>query len=146
MFRILGQDALYVEIADVFKKRLGELAEEGSEFAELLEGAEPSYIMNSITEEHTFFLRVPDEYTPEQIQTMCDAALAILKATVEEVPCIEVNGIRQKYQVVITNWEEPELIGLRKTPGMSSEAVFKPIFESLDAPGKMNSAFQDDYL
>lgn len=149
MFRILGQDALYVEIAQVFKKRMMELAGDDAaekEFRELLEGSETSYIMNGTTEEHTFFIHVPKELTPEQIQTMADASLAILKRTVEETPCIEVNEVRQKYQVVITNWEEPEIIGLRKTPGMSSEAVFKPIIQALDGPGRANSSFQDRYF
>ncbi|MDO5862337.1 MAG: hypothetical protein Q4Q58_06070 [Thermoplasmata archaeon] len=149
MFRILGQDALYVEIAQVFMRRLSELAkDEGAEkeLKELLAKSEPMYIMNGTTEEHTFFIRVPEDVTPEQIQTMCDASLEILKRTVEETPAIEVDGVRQKYQVVITNWEEPEIIGLRKTPGMSSGEVFKPIIQSLDGAGRANSSFQDRYF
>ena len=80
-----------------------------------------------------------DEYTPKLGSlTMADASLEILKRTVETVPCVEVEGIRQKYQVIITNWEEPEIIGMNKTPGMSSGEVFKPIFQSLDKPGRAN--------
>ncbi len=141
MFKILGRDALYIDIPAVFKKRMLELSgddEKEKLFKEILEKSEVTYLLNGTTEEHTFFIRVPKDVTPEQIQTLADASLEILKRTVETVPCVEVEGIRQKYQVIITNWEEPEIIGMNKTPGMSSGEVFKPIFQSLDKPGRAN--------
>ncbi len=147
MFNILGRESLYLDIPAVFKARMLELCGEGEEVVKgLLERSEVQDIMNGTTEEHTFFIQVPKEYTPEQIQLMCDSALAILSRTVETVPCIDVDGVRQKYQVVITNWEEPEIIGLRKTPGMSSGEVFKPIIQGLDAPGRANSSFSDQFF
>ena len=147
MFNILGREALYLDIPAVFKARMLELCGEDEEgFKALLEGSDVQYLMNGTTEEHTFFIRVPKEYTPEQIQSMADAALAILGRTVEDVPCIDVDGVRQKYQVVITNWEEPEIIGLRKTPGMSSGEVFKPIIRGLDDPGRPNSSMSDQFF
>lgn len=141
MFKILGKDALYIDIPVVFKKRMLELAgddEKESMFKEIVEKSEVTYLLNGTTEEHTFFIRVPKDVTPDQIQTLADASLEILKRTVETVPCVEVDDIRQKYQVIITNWDEPEIIGLNKTPGMSSGEVFKPIFQSLSKPGRAN--------
>ena len=150
MFRILGEDALYIDIATTFKRRLKELASADDEgerkFADMLDRSEILHLLNGTTEEHTFFIRVPKELTPEEIQSMADAALAILGRTVEETPLIDVDGIRQRYQVVITNWEEPEIIGKNKTPGMSSGEVFKPIFQSLDAPGKANFSMQNQFF
>ena len=42
---------------------------------------------------------------------------------------------------IISNNKEPEIIGLRKTPGMTSVEVFKPIFRDWVAPGKSNPYF-----
>ncbi len=149
MFKILGEDALYIDIPDTFKKRMLALAgddEKEKVFKEIVGRSEVTYLLNGTTEEHTFFIRVPEDVTPEQIQTMADASLEILKRTVENTPCVEVEGVRQKYQVIITNWEEPEIIGKNKTPGMSSGAVFKPIIQSLDKPGKANPYHADQFL
>ena len=150
MFRILGEDALYIDIAATFKRRLEELASADDEkekgFRELLDRSEILYLLNGTTEEHTFFIRVPEELTPEEIQSMADAVLSILGRTVEETPLIDVDGIRQKYQVIITNWDEPEIIGKNKTAGMSSGEVFKPIFRSLDAPGRANFSAQNQFF
>ena len=93
MFKILGSDALYIDIPAVFKKRMLELAgddEKEKLFKEILEKSEVTYLLNGTTEEHTFFIRVPKDVTPEQIQTLADASLEILKRTVEAIPCVEV--------------------------------------------------------
>ena len=147
MWKILGKDALYVEIPQVWKQRMLELAgddEKSSKFKEIVEGAEVTYMLNGTTEEHTFFIRVPDDITPDDIQVLADVALDILKKS--ETPCIEIEGVRQRYQVIITNWHEPEIIGMNKTPGMSSGEVFKPIIRGLDGPGRLNSAFNDQFF
>ena len=148
MFRILGEDALYIDIAATFKRRLGELASADDEkekgFRELLDRSEILYLLNGTTEEHTFFIRVPDDITPDDIQVLADVALDILKKS--EAPCIEIEDVRQRYQVIITNWHEPEIIGMNKTPGMSSGEVFKPIIQGLDGPGRLNSAFNDQFF
>lgn len=147
MFKILGADALYIDIPQTFKRRLEELSsDDEKDLVTQLGRSEVTYMLNGTTEEHTFFIRVPEDVTPEQIQMMSDATLAILKRTVENTPCVEVEGIRQKYQVIITNWEEPEIIGLNKTPGMSSGAVFKPIIKALDDPGRANSTQQNQFF
>ncbi len=151
MWKILGRDALYVEIPDVWKQRMLELSEslpEDSEkaarFREIVGDAEVTYLLNGTTEEHTFFIRIPDEIEPEEIQVLADVALDVLKKTQD--PCISINDVVQKYQVVITNWHEPEIIGLNKTPGMSSGEVFKPIIKGLDAPGRVNTAYGNQYF
>ena len=147
MFKILGADALYIDIPQTFKRRLEELSsDDEKDLVTQLGRSEVTYMLNGTTEEHTFFIRVPEDVTPEQIQMMSDATLAILKRTVENTPCVEVEGVRQKYQVIITNWEEPEIIGLNKTPGMSSGAVFKPIIKALDDPGRANSTQQNQFF
>ena len=147
MWKILGRDAIYLDIPVVWKQRMLELSGEGEKadkFRDIVGKSEVTYMLNRISDEHTFFIKVPDEITPEEIQILADVALDILKAS--EDPCIEVEGVRQRYQVVITNWKEPEIIGLNKTPGMSSGEVFKPIIQGLDAPGRANPAFNDRFL
>ena len=147
MWKILGKDAIYLDIPLVWKQRMLELAGEGEKedkFREIVGKSEVTYMLNGTTEEHTFFIKVPDEITPEEIQILADVALDILKNT--ESPCIEVEGVRQRYQVIITNWKEPEIIGLNKTEGMSSGEVFKPIIQALNAPGRLNSQFNDQYF
>lgn len=150
MFKILGEEALYIDIPAVFKRRLNELASDEDEkeryLKEVLARSKVQYMMNGTTEEHTFFIRIPEDVDPEHVQVLADAVLAILTRTVENVPAVEVDGVRQKYQVVVTNWEEPEIIGTRKTPGMSSGAVFKPVFKSLDTPGRPNSSMADQFF
>lgn len=150
MFSILGREALYVELADVFKQRMTELADpsDGKEayFLEVLKDSDVTYMFNAIDETHTFFIRVPKEITPDQIQTMADASLQILGRTVEEVPCVAVDDVRQRYNVIITNYEEPEIIGIHKTDGYSSGQVFMPIFDSLGKGGRPNPAFNDRFL
>lgn len=147
MFKILGSDALYIDIAATWKRRMLELAgddEKSQKFKDIVNRSEVTYMLNGTTEEHTFFIRVPDDITPEEIQILADVTLDILKPL--EYPPVEVEGVRQKYQVVITNWKEPEIIGLNKTPGYSSGEVFKPIIQGLDAPGKANPNMLNNYF
>lgn len=148
MFKILGKEALYLDIADTWKSQMLAHATADDEktkfFRETVEVSEVKYLMNPVSEEHSFFIRVSDDITPEQIQSMADVALEILKGL--DCPCISVDDVVQKYQVVIGNYHEPEIIGLRKTPGMSSGEVFKPIIQGLDAPGRMNANTQNQYF
>lgn len=139
MWKILGEDAIYIDIPETWKRRTIALAGEGEKqdrFKKIVGKSEVTYLMNGTTEEHTFFIRLSDDVTPEEIQGLADVALDILKAS--EHPCVEVEGRRQRYQVIITNYHEPEIIGLNKTPGMSSGAVFMPIIKGLDGPGREN--------
>ena len=151
MWKILGEGAIYIDIPDVWKKRMLELAEEleddkdkAAKFKEIVTDAEVTYMLNGTTEEHTFFIKIPDEITPDEIQILADVALDVLKKI--DVPCISIEDKIQRYQVIITNWHEPEIIGKNKTPGMSSGEVFKPIIQGLNGPGKLNSSFNDQYM
>ena len=146
MWKILGKEAIYIDIPVVWKEGILALAaddEKSAKFKEILKGSKVEYLFNAQTEEHTFFIRLDDSVTPEEIQSMADVILDILKNL--ETPVIEIEDTVQKYQVIITNYHEPELIGLDKTPGMSSGQVFMPIFKSLDGPGKMNKQFSGNY-
>lgn len=142
MWKILGKEAIYVDIPETWKERMLELAsddDKGKKFKEIVSKSEVEYLFNPQTEEHTFFIRLSDDIVPEDIQTLADATLDILKPL--EYPVVEIEETRQKYQVIITNYHEPEIIGLNKTPGMSSGQVFLPIIGSLNAPGQMNKQF-----
>ena len=144
MWKILGKEAIYIDIPETWKQRMLELVEDdekGKEFKSILNASKVEYIFNSQTLEHTFFIRLEDEITPEQIQNMADVVLDTLKAS--EVPVVEIEEDVQRYQVIITNYHEPEIIGLNKTPGMSSGQVFMPIIKSLNAPGQLNQKFKD---
>ena len=140
MWKILGEDAIYIDIPETWKRRMIALAGEGEKpekFKKIVGESEVTYLLNGTSEEHTFFIHLSDDVTPEEIQTLADVALDILKAS--EHPCISVEDRVQRYQVIITNYHEPEIIGLNKTPGMSSGAVFMPIIKGLDSPGRVNS-------
>lgn len=144
MWKILGKEAIYIDIPETWKQRMLELVEDdekGKEFKSILNASKVEYIFNSQTLEHTFFIRLEDEITPEQIQNMADVILDTLKAS--EAPVVEIEEDVQRYQVIITNYHEPEIIGLNKTPGMSSGQVFLPIIKSLNAPGQLNQKFRD---
>ncbi len=139
MWKILGEDAIYIDIPETWKRRMIALAGEGEKpekFKKIVGESEVTYLLNGTTEEHTFFIHLSDDITPEDIQALADVTLDILKAS--EHPCIAVENQVQRYQVIITNYHEPEIIGKNKTPGMSSGAVFMPIIKGLDGPGRMN--------
>ncbi len=139
MWKILGEEAIYIDIPETWKRRMVAFAGNGEKedlFRKIVGESKVEYMMNGETEEHTFFIRLSDDVTPEQIQALADVALDILKKS--EFPCISVEDVVQRYQVIITNYHEPEIIGLNKTPGMSSGAVFMPIIQGLSSPGRMN--------
>lgn len=139
MWTILGENSIYLDISRTFKNKLLSLAkddETGNRFRQLLEKTDVSFMINGETEENSFILKVPDEYTPEDIQFMAERTMA--EIVENDAAPVSVNNVEQKYKIIISNNKEPELIGLRKTPGMSSVEVFKPIFGSWTAPGKSN--------
>ncbi len=142
MWNILGEEAIYLDIPYKFKSRVLALAPEGennAKFKELFEKADVSFMINGETEESCFIIKVPDEYTPEDIQMMAEQTMAAIVAN-DQAP-ISANGVEQKYKIIISNNHEPEIIGLRKAPGMTSVELFKPIFKSWAAPGKENPFF-----
>ena len=146
MFKIFGEDCLYIDIANVFSEKLLALSsfdEKASEFSNLFGKSDVQYLLNGATEESCFIITVPDEYTPEQIQTMADVIMRAIEKF-GQAP-VTVDGVEQKYRINISNTHEPELIGLKKTPGMSSWEVFKPIFGGWSEEGRPNSGFGKEY-
>jgi len=142
MWKVLGKNTIYIDIPNTAKSRLTELAGDGEKeekFKELLGRSDILFLLNGETTENSFFIKVPDDLTPEEIQIMADVTLDIAKSI--EFPFVSVNEKEQRYQVIFTNDKEPELIGINKTPGMSSVEVFKPIIKSMDGPGRINSSF-----
>lgn len=142
MWKILGKEAIYIDIAKVWRERILELSGEyegSEEFKELMEKSDVMYLFNGTTEFHNFIIEVPDDFTPEQIQKMADIILGIAEDNLE-TPFVEVEGKYQKSQVIITNEKEPELIGMNRTEGYASGKIFLPILTSLSGPGRMNES------
>ena len=142
MWKILGKEAIYIDIAKVWRERILELSDEyegSEEFKELMDKSGVMYLFNGTTEFHNFIIEVPDDFTPDQIQKMADIILAIAEDNLE-TPFVEVEGKYQKSQVIITNEEEPELIGMNRTEGYASGKIFMPILTSLSGPGRMNES------
>lgn len=142
MWKVLGKEAMYIDIASVWTERIIELSKEyeGDErFIELMKKAEVKHLFNGSTEIHNMLIDVPKDYTPEDIQVMADMILSIAKDNME-TPFIELEGNYQKCQVVIDNDEEPELLGLNRTEGYGSGKIFLPILDSLTRPGRPNES------
>lgn len=146
MWNILGEESIYLDIPYKFKKKLMSLAaddDDGERFRKLMDGTEVSFMINGETEENCFILKVPDNYTPEDIQFMADKTIdAIIRN--DKAP-VSVEGAEQKYKIIISNDKEPEIIGLRKTPGMSAAEVFKPILNGWSSPGRSNPSVRNGF-
>ena len=142
MWKVLGKEAMYIEIAAVWTERIIELSKEyegDEEFKKLMDGSEVKHLFNGSTETHNMMIEVPKEYTPDNIQMMADMILSIAKDNIE-MPFITVDGQYQKCQVIITNEDEPELIGMNRTEGYGSGKIFLPILDSLVRPGRPNES------
>ena len=142
MWKVLGKEAMYLDIGPVWVERILELSKdyEGDEkFKELMDGSEVSHLFNGSTETHNIMIEVPKEYTPEDIQVMADMILSIAKDNME-TPFISLEDNYQKCQVIINNEEEPELIGMNRTEGYASGKIFLPILDSLTRPGRPNES------
>ena len=131
MWQILGANAMYVEFADMWKYRMIEIAEDradGKKFIELMKDVSIAHMLNGSTEIHTFYVEVPKSFTAEDIQFLADVILDV--ANDSEVPFISFEGEYQHCQVIFTNEEEPEIIGLDKAEGYSAGAAFMPVLQS----------------
>ncbi|MDD2626788.1 MAG: hypothetical protein WCQ63_00335 [Methanomethylophilus sp.] len=148
MWNVLGEEAIFIDIPYTFKSGMDRLAqkdEKGKKFREFLKDTDVQFLINGKTEENCFMLRVPDSLTPEDIQLMADVILEVAKSQGEKF--IMADQTPQHFKVIISNSKEPELLGIHKTPGMSSMEVFKPIIQGWDAPGRQNTNTlkDDDY-
>ncbi|NLL94861.1 MAG: hypothetical protein GX224_03790 [Thermoplasmatales archaeon] len=145
MWEIMGREALYVELAAVWKEQVAAAAakvEGGERFNELLRDKEVTHLFNASTLFHTFSVELPEDMPPEDIQFMADVILDIVNSDPDNY-IISLNGDYQPCQVVFSGFREPELIGLDKTEGYGSGNYFMPIIDSLSKPGRRNeSMFQ----
>jgi len=142
MWKILGSDSLYLEFADVWRRRIGEVVSEGNNgarFTELMKDAEVLHILNGETEVHTFMVQLPETLSPDDIQFLADEILNVAKTY--EFPFVTLDDNYEKCQVIFTADKEPEIIGLDKKEGISAGAVFAPILKRWSEPGKGNNPF-----
>ena len=142
MWKILGLDSLYLEFADVWKKRIGEIVSEGdngARFADLMKDADVLHMMNGETEIHTFIVQLPETLSPDDIQFLADVILNVAKTY--EHPFVTLDGDYQKCQVIFTAEKEPEIIGLDRKKGISAGAVFAPLLKRWGESGKGNNPF-----
>ena len=142
MWKVLGKEAMYLDIAPVWVERIIEMSKEyegDDRFKELMEKAEVKHLFNGSTETHNMMIEVPKDYTPDDIQIMADMILSIAKDNIDN-PFITVDNNYQKCQVIITNEDEPELLGLNRTEGYGSGKIFLPILDSLTRPGRPNES------
>ena len=141
MWQILGVNAMYVEFADVWKERMLEISEERGtkkRFFEIMKNADVTHLLNGTSEIHTFIIDLPDSVSPEDIQFLADEILDIAKTA--DFDFVSIEGKYQKCQVIFSNEQEPEIIGLGKTEGYSSGAVFLPIMEGWSKNGRQNES------
>ena len=140
MWKVLGKETIYIDVAKTWKERIMELSaddERFEKFEKLMSKTTVAHLFNGSMETHNFMLEVPKKYKPADIQLMADVILDVAKNNLE-TPFVEVDGIYQKSQVIISNEEEPELLGMNKTEGYSSGKIFMPIMTSLAQPGRPN--------
>jgi hypothetical protein len=142
MWKILGVHALYLEFADVWRKRITEIVNEGANgkrFDELMKDVEVIYIMNGETEEHTFMVSLPETLSNDEIQFLADEILNVARTA--DFPFVSLNNNYEKCQVIFDALREPEIIGLDKKDGISAGAVFAPILEGWGGAGRRNEPF-----
>ena len=145
MWKILGKESLYVEMADVFKNQVLELSKEienGEKIIEIISNSEVTYLFNGTTETHAFTIRPEEKTSPEEIQLIADAILAIANSDPNRY-FVSLNDEYQKCIVNVRTDVEPELIGMNRTEGFASGRIFQPIFESLSKPGRSNDSMMN---
>jgi hypothetical protein len=139
MWKILGADAMYVEFADVWKRRIVEVVSEtenNDRFTKLMSDVNVMYMMNGDTEVHAFIVELPETTSKDDIQFLADVILDV--AHNADFPFVSLNGKYEKCQVIFDAAREPEILGLGKEKGMSAGAVFAPILEGWGGAGKKN--------
>lgn len=142
MWKVMGREALYVEIADIWKEEIMAAAakvEGGERFNEILADKEVTHLFNASTLFHTFSVELPEDMPAEDIQFMADVLLKIANSDPDNY-FISLRDEYQPCQVVFSGFREPELIGLNKTEGYGSGNYFMPIIQSLSQPGKRNES------
>lgn len=140
MWKILGVDSLYLEFADVWKRRIVEVVAEdggdGEKFASIMKDSDVRYMMNGETEIHTFLVEVPVDISGDDLQFLADEILRVAKTA--DFPFISLNGQYEKCQVIFDANREPEILGLDKAEGYSAGAAFAPILNGWGGAGRQN--------
>jgi len=139
MWKILGADALYLEFADVWKRRIVEIVsetDEGERFAKLMKDSDVKHLMNGETEVHTFLVEVPTDISGDDLQFLADVILNVAKTA--DFHFVSLNGGYEKCQVIFDAMREPEILGYDKAEGYSSGAVFAPILTGWGDAGRKN--------
>ena len=91
MWKILGADSLYLEFADVWKKRISEIVSNGDgRFEELMKDSDVTYMMNGATEIHTFIVQLRETLSTDDVQFLADEILNVAKTY--EHPFVSLNG------------------------------------------------------
>ena len=142
MWKIMGREALYVELADIWKEEIMAAAagmEGGERFNELLADKEVTHLFNASTLFHTFSVELPEDTPAEDLQFMADVILEVANADLERY-FVSLEDAYQPCQVVFSGFREPELIGKDKTDGYGSGNYFMPIIQSLSQPGRRNES------
>lgn len=101
-------------------------------FEELIEQGELTYIHNTQTDVHAFIIQFPESVGKEELDYLSSFVRELREGM--GVPTISFQDTPQRCRIIFTSEKEPELLGLNKTEGMSSGALFQPIFDSWSSP------------
>jgi hypothetical protein len=107
MWKVLGKEAPLVAFGDVWKERLVELSKrrKGKErFLSMLEKASVRYTFDAIREVHAFVVHLPVDFGHADLEFFKEFLLKEVKGS--KTPVVDLDGVAQKYTVVITS--EPE--------------------------------------
>jgi len=135
MWKVLGREAEIVKIGNIWKEEILARASECDDFetfVELMEQSELTYLHNTQTDIHAFILQFPESIGKEELDYFSSFIRNLRDGM--EVPTISFQDQPQRCRFVFTSEKEPELLGLNKTEGMSSGALFQPIFDSWSKP------------
>lgn len=131
MWKVLGRDATKVRFGEIWMEEILYLAKDHEDFEtfrDLMAQAELVYLHNAHDDVHGFVLQFPKSVEKEEL----DLLASMTRSLREEagVATVSFQGQPQRCRLVFTSDEEPELLGLNKTEGYSSGALFQPIFDS----------------
>ncbi|MBM4237198.1 MAG: hypothetical protein FJ151_01785 [Euryarchaeota archaeon] len=115
MWKVLGVDTALVKAGDLWKERMVALSagrKGRREFLSMLEKADISYWFDAVKEVHAFYVKFPDEVTSEELRRFEKSVTGILSRV--SFPVVELEGVAQRYAVVMTAEEEENLPGPRR--------------------------------
>lgn len=131
MWKVLGRKAEVVKIGIVWKEEIMTRASEYDDFEtfkDLMEQGELTYLYNTQTDVHAFIIQFPESVGKDELDYFSSFIRNLREGM--DVPTIAFQDVAQRCRFIFTSEEEPQLIGLNKTEGMSSGAIFQPIYDS----------------